>query len=273
MICVIYKRLESFVISLKVGQFLMMGMTSVMTIVPIATQTPLIEFVGEKGCYVYWFVSMTWQWITLVSGFGMAVYRVLAYHNMFKKNFKVLNTDKFIIKAERVVIAVLLLMYIFGFGLLGWEKSILFQFCSDIGPFQAQTIVEHQDKHLSVLIKTIRVFPIIFAQILILGEVFIYVWLIYQLWKHDEISQKKEIITEITHRERNQKNVITLYGQVSSFFVEFLTTIYTIVHTTNNSALDPSVMPISLIVVFTLIALSQFLTSHEMRRFVKNELL
>ena len=252
----------------------MMGVTSVMTIVPIATQTPLIEFVGEKGCYVYWFVSMTWQWITLVSGFGMAVYRVLAYHNMFKKNFKASNMDKFIIKAERVVIAVLLLIYIFGiYGLLGWGKSILFQFCMDIGPFQAHTIVEHQDKDLSALIKIIRLCPIIIAQMFILGELFIYVWLIYQLWKHDEISQKEKIITEKTHTERNQKNVITLYGQVSSFFVEFTTTIYIIVHITNNSALDPSVMPISLIVVFTLIALSQFLTSHEMKRFVKNELL
>ena len=105
------------------------------------------------------------------------------------------------------------------------------------------------------------------------GGIFIYVWLIYQLWKHDEISQKENIITEKTQRERNKKNVITLNGQVSSFFVEFVTTIYTIVHITNNSALDPSVMPISLIVVFTLIALSQFLTSHEMKRFVKNELL
>ena len=198
-----------------------MGITSVLTTIPIATQTPMIDFVGESGCYIYWFVSMTWQWITLVSGFGMAVYRVLAYHNMFKKNFRASNTDKFILKVERVLISGLLLMYIFGiYGILGWEKSILFQFCMDIGPFQAQTIVEHQDKNLSMFIKIIRVCPVVIGQFLMFGELSIYVWLIYQLWKHDEISQKKKVITEMMRKERNQKNVITLFGQTSSFLVE-----------------------------------------------------
>ena len=259
---------------LQIWQSVTLAIMSALTITPIATQTSMKTFISDKGCYLFWLTSMTFQWVIAVSGFGMAVYRIIAYHNMFKKNFGARNIERYIINSERILVIGMLLMYIFGiYGMLGWEKSILFQFCMDIGPLQAETIVQHQDRNFPTIVKIIRLCPLVIAQLLILGEISIYVWLIYKLCKHDKMSLKDGIITELTKRERNQKNVITLFGQVTSFFVEFIVTVYIMVHITNNSSLDPSVMPISLIIASTLIAISQIVTSHEMKRFIENDLL
>ena len=80
----------------------------------------------------------------------------------------------------------------------------------------------------------------------------------------------KDIITPQVQRQRNHKNVITLYGQMASFVVEIVMSTYVIFHALiNQSITDPSVMTINTIVTFSVIALTQFFTSHELRRFVK----
>ena len=258
---------------LQISQCVTMATISGMTITSIAWQTPLKNFVGEIGCYVFWLANMIFQWVISVSGFGMAVYRVMSYHNIFKKNFRARNIERYIIKIGNVLITAIISIQFWIYSILGWEKSILYQFCMDIGPLRAETIIQHQDKNLSTIFKIIQVCPVLIAQSLILGEFLIYVWLLYQLWKHDKTSHNDGIITELTKKERNQKNVITLYGQVTSFFVEYIICIYVIVHITNKSSLDPSIMPVSLIVASTLVAISQFVTSHEMKRFVQSDLL
>ena len=61
-----------------------------MTIIPIATQKPMYQFVGLTGCQFYWGVNLTWQWLMTISGVGMATYRLICFHDLFKR--ELLNT-------------------------------------------------------------------------------------------------------------------------------------------------------------------------------------
>ena len=64
-----------------------------------------------------------------------------------------------------------------------------------------------------------RFLSIIIMQVLFLGEIAIYMKICYTLWKHDKGMKGK--ISKNDMQQRKQKNVITLSGQVISFFVEF----------------------------------------------------
>ena len=96
-------------------------------------------------------------------------------------------------------------------------------------------------------------------------------WRLYQLRLHDKQKYQEGIITSDMVLERKRKNVITLYGQTASFVVEIVMSTYVIFHALiNQSISDPSIMTINTIVSFTAIALTQFFTSYETRRFVKD---
>ena len=71
-------------------------------------------------------------------------------------------------------------------------------------------------------------------------------------------------------RERQQKNVITLKGQVLSYVIETSFGIYLAIHMAKFDFADASVMPIYLILMSTAISLVELTTSHEMRRFLRN---
>ena len=73
------------------------------------------------------------------------------------------------------------------------------------------------------------------------------------------------------NKEHNQKNVITLLGQVATFVVEITFSIYTVIHASNIIVVDSSVMPIIQIVASTVVSIIQLLTSHEIRKFLRNE--
>ena len=107
------------------------------------------------------------------------------------------------------------------------------------------------------------------GQALFIAELAIYAWILYNLWKHDKENHKSGVITEPMKRERNQKNVITLYGQVLTFGVETAANIYIMVNIAKSKA-EVSFYPITIIVSSTIISVIQLATSHEMRRFLKN---
>lgn len=124
--------------------------------------------------------------------------------------------------------------------------------------------------HIHTPVKFLRGGIIIIGQLIIIGELIVYLWLLYQLRIHDKQKRKENIITSDIYLERKRKNVITLYGQMASFVVEIVMSTYVIFHALiNQSITDPSVMTINTIATFTVIALTQFFTSHELRRFVK----
>ena len=83
-------------------------------------------------------------------------------------------------------------------------------------------------------------------------------------------NYQAKIITETMKRERQQKNVITLKGQVLSYVIETSFGIYISVHMANFAFADASVMPIYLIIMSTAVSVVELTTSNEMRRFLRN---
>ena len=69
-------------------------------------------------------------------------------------------------------------------------------------------------------------------------------------------------------KERNHKNVLTLKGQVCTFFIGMSHSFYILLHVSSFS-FDPSTMAISLIVNSTLISVTQLVSSHELQRFLQ----
>ena len=72
-----------------------------------------------------------------------------------------------------------------------------------------------------------------------------------------------------TIRSRNRKNVITLSGQMASFVVELLTSAFFIWQIMHPDLADPTYMPMAMMIISPLVSCVQALTSHELRRFIK----
>ena len=113
------------------------------------------------------------------------------------------------------------------------------------------------------------VIPII--QALFLAEVVIYIKIWYILWKHNQ--GMKHLISNKDLQQRKRKNVITLSGQVISFSIEFIVSLFTLAQVFNNDMADPSVMPLVLITSASIISMAQLWTSHESKRYIKFKLI
>ena len=202
----------------------------------------------------------------------MAVYRLICFHFLFKRNLDNKSILRYILFTELALSVGLISMSAVSLNRFGWEKAVLFQFCMDIGSDEVEVIDrinEEQDNDL--FFNILRFFPVALAQALVIVEFIIYIWIIFHLWKHDRQVHQSGVITEHMKKERNQKNVVTLVGQIASFSVEIAFGIYTSIHVSNLSHIDSSVMPIFVIVGSTVISVVQICTSHEMKRFVASE--
>ena len=248
-----------------------MSVASVMTTVTIGTQTPMVSIFPQNACHVFWSATQVHNWSLVTSGFGMAVYRLLCFHFLFKRNLNTKKIAKNILIAQLMVSVSMNSTIAVGYSKFGWEKAIHYQDCMNMGWQQVQTIHNYNNKDFDDhLYKTLRFVPQLFGQTLVVSELFIYVWIIYHLWKHDTEKFQDKIIDNHMRKERNQKNIITLRGQVCTFLIEFGFSIYSTIHATNFSFVDPSAMAISLIICSTIISVVQILSSHEMMRFIRS---
>ena len=101
-----------------------------------------------------------------------------------------------------------------GFKKFGWENAIYYQDCMDMGWEQVHNLHDYKNQDFnSLMYKTLRFAPLMTAQTLVIGELFIYFWIIYHLWKHDKENFQDKIITNHMRQERNRKNIITLKGK------------------------------------------------------------
>ena len=251
-----------------------MSAISVMTTLPIATQKPLHEYVGQFGCQLYWGVNLAFRWVMVTSGIGMATYRLICFHYLFKRELNTKKIAKYILLAELAFSGVMISLATLMFSFFGWEKAFFYQFCMNLGTPEINAIhkYEHQNDQLDQShLKGLRFVLHFIEQVLFIAELVIYAWILYNLWKHDERNHSEGIITEPMKKERNQKNVVTLYGQVSSFLVETTCNIFFFVFISNPSFFEASFITISQIVASTIISAIQLATSHEMRRFLKNQ--
>ena len=259
--------------NLQATQLAMMSAVSVMTTVPIATQRPMYDYIGRKGCQFYWGLNIAYQNTMVNSGLGMAVYRLICFQNLFKKHLNKKRITKLILLTELALVSIMLVFASFIYTSIGWEKAIFYQFCMNLGTAEVNTLQKYPNQETDfdpAHLKRIRFVLHSYGQVLFIAELAIYAWILFNLWKHNRRNHSEKIITESVKKERNQKNAITLYGQMISFLVETAFNIYSMVHFSNLSLFEASFMPISQIVVWTIISAIQLATSHEMRRFLKN---
>ena len=208
-----------------------MSAISAMTTLPIATQRPMYDYVGDVGCKLYWGVNITFQSVMVNSGLGMAIYRLICFNYLFKKELNIKKIANYILLAELMVSVFAISLSIWIFESFGWEKALFYQFCMNLGTAEVNALHKYtyQNNHHfnESHLKWLRFCLHLFGQVLFTVELVIYAWILYNLWKHDKKNHSEGIITEPMKRERNQKNVITIYGQVSSFLVETAFNIYT----------------------------------------------
>ena len=247
-----------------------------MAIIPIATQTSMTEiFGGQEACHIFWVGNLIYSFKMVTSGLGMAIYRLICFNNLFKKHFNNKQIAKKIMIAEWILIIGLTSMKVFyRIMIRGWEKAILHQFCMNNGQEFVETLYRYKNNNKNyntALLKIVGIFlPNGILQILMIVELFIYLKLIYQLWKQDIINRRDKVITEDIRKQRHKKNVVTLRGQVITFAIEFCYGINIMIYNSKKSYLDPSTVVINKIIGSTVISLIQLLTSHEMKRFLKD---
>ena len=249
--------------------------SSLMTSVSIATQTPMKDMTtfgrGQRACHFFWLTNLTYTWKLVTSGVGMAVYRLLCFHYLFKRELNTKSMAKNILIIEWTLIGIMILANVACFNMFGWEKAVYYQFCMDIGDEQVEALHNHNINEFdNFTYKILRQGPGSIVYALILTELLIYLWLLYHLWKHDNEKLREKIITKDMKNERQQKNVVTLKGQVISFAIEIGTAIYISVHTANFGIADASVMSMIFISSSTVLSVVQLVTSHEMVRFVRS---
>ena len=241
-----------------------------MTLSSAITKTPMHKHFGVKGCYFFWAVSNIYLCDAIVGGFGIAVFRLVCFHFLFKKEINANQLMRNVLFYGKVTVFILFVVGTTEIILNGMETAILYQFCMDLGPVQAKVLHQyenHQKNH--PIFSILRIGCVVIAQMMIIGELTIYLWLLYQLRIHDKERYQEGVITTDMVKERKRKNVITLYGQMASFVVEIVMSFYVMIHALiYPSITDPSVFTINSIVSLTMIALIQFFTSHDMRRFV-----
>ena len=104
---------------------------------------------------------------------------------------------------------------------------------------------------------------------MVVGEMIIYIRLCYTLWNHDEGMKNKISLDDL--RQRKMKNIITLSGQVISFFVEIFISVLPFATIFNQNLVDASFFPISFIISTSIISIVQLWTSHELKRYIKSK--
>ena len=249
-----------------------MSVVSIMTTVPIAIQTPMAKVFGEQCCYIFWAANFIYTWKLVTSGLGMAIYRLICFKFLFKRNLNTKSMARKTMAIEWIVVVGAMMSLATLLSMYGWEKAPNYQYCMDMGHEQVETFNNYKVKDYNNMVYSgMRIIYQFVRHSFILLELLIYLWMIYNLWKHDELNLKEKIITDQMRRERNHKNLITLRGQVISFLMEFIYSIYLVSHNSQADFADASVKSISLIIGSTIISLVQILTSHEMMRFVKRQ--
>ena len=155
-----------------------------------------------------------------------------------------------------------------GVQMTGWEQTAMYQFCMNYSSEKANILNNYQDYPYHNLGKFLRSTAVFICQCLILGEVFIYCRIVYCLTKKNESMQSEGLITKNMQHQRYKKNVITLSGQIITFIVEILCSIFILFQVIYFDLTDPSLMPLLVITVSSIISGTQFVSSPELRRYV-----
>ena len=166
-----------------------------LTLFPIVFQIPLFDYIGAYGCYGFWFIQILDIHVIIISGFGMAVYRLICFENLFMKSLLKKLLVKKILIAETFGILFQALTSIVGLELVGWQKSFVIQYCINMSPLQADIISQYSQGSIFIFGRILRTIKTVIVQAMVIGEFFIYISIIFSLWKHDKNAKKEDIIS------------------------------------------------------------------------------
>ena len=219
------------------------------------------QFIGVGGCIGYTvFTCAIFHW-GAIGGFLMALYRLLCLINK-PMEIKTLMTIGLAI-AFCVTINIVVLYNNFT----PWELNPFFAFCTDKSSPNTNQFDDDDDNGSSD--KILRALNIFVAQTLLLAELCIYAYIVRDLWKYDEKYYRNKTITP---QMRKEKNVITLRGQISTFLIESATVMFFFTSVLISGMSDnTSYVPFMIVIVPSIVPISQLLTSHEIRRDVKSK--
>ena len=130
----------------------------------------------------------------------------------------------------------------------------------------------YQDNVLDITFgNLLRLSYVTTAQTFIVAELCIYTYLFNKLRRADQQFVKSKVITEQIRLERKEKNVIRLSGQASCFVIEMLGSISNQIIAYNIPSHASHLIPIIWIIASTLVSVCLFISSHEIKRYVKSK--
>lgn len=234
--------------------------TSAISVGQVALQRPMSQYIGDGGCKLYTVLCYAlFNW-GVIGGFLMALHRLMCLNGRQMEIKTLMLIGLAILVCETANILVI-------HDFEAWEKSPVFWYCST--DLASKGSFEGLD---TTMAKFLSCCNLSMGLILLISELGIYGYIVMDLWKHDRKYYQEKIITPQTFQMRKEKNVITLRGQIFSFLVESAVAIFFMVLTlTDGLFSDTSYLPFLAVFAPSVVSISQLLTSHEMRRYVKSK--
>ena len=112
-----------------------------MTTISIFTQISIYDIFGKHGCVVYASSIRLHGRLLVVSGFGMAIFRIVCIENLAKQiERKKLAKIIYIVEYAVIILITISFQIVLEKYYSLWEEPILYQFCKDDGLAKADIL-------------------------------------------------------------------------------------------------------------------------------------
>ena len=244
-------------------QLLPVLVNGICTSVSLILKKPLVHYIGRQGCLVLSMFPLAKNLSLMVGSAGMAVYRLSIYKFAHRiSDCKAIR--KTILLVEMITFLALFSTFFYKFSVTQSGASLNFW----LGQTSviSETISHGGDQESIQFVKELRTFGLILAQSIILLEGTCYV--ILYLWKKRDNLGTTPMSKKLAKR-RNQRNTITLSGQIIGFAIETAYTVLLLILTkATESQILREYMPIYANFVWLVITMTQIVTSEELRGFL-----
>ena len=115
-----------------------------MTCISLITQNSIYDIFGEAGCFVFKTSVRILMQLLAISGFGMAIFRIICVENLVKQISRA-NLVKITLLIEIVFIICTNIVLNFSIKTSGWENLNLYQFCMDYGSMRGDILHSYND--------------------------------------------------------------------------------------------------------------------------------
>ncbi len=229
-----------------------------MIILSISLGQPIKTIFGHNACWIFWLFGMFHNMSMVTGSSFMAIYRMTCITN---PNY-VMNVRMGKQLAQQILFmensATLGLIAIASIGGMISETNLNVSFCQGYSMKMSQILLGHTFNPDGLKIIGLAIF---LGFCLVITELVCYIAIFSELYQNDQ-NMTDILADKILHQRRN-RNVTTLSGQVACFATKSFVVIVTL--TMFKSYLDPSLFPIMIVFMSTLISFVAVITSRELR--------